>query len=142
MTLDEIKEMAKKDLTIDKTDLIGASIDTPIMANKYYCLLLDEKKVLNVMEQKLLSLYKETFEYYNGSADAEVYIKRPLGKKILKGEIDRYINADPTYQSFITKIKNLEEKVKYLDFLVKQFNNRGFTIKNMIDEKKFANGGY
>ena len=142
MTLDEIKEMAKVDLEIDKTDLIGSSIDTPILSNKYYCILIEQKKIMNLLEQKLLILYKETFEYYNGNADAEVYIKRPLGKKILKGEIEKYINADPIYQDLITKIKKHEEKVKYLDFIVKQLNNRGFLIKSIIDEKKFQNGGY
>lgn len=142
MTLDEIKEMAKVDLVIDKTDLIGSSIETPILSNKYYCILIEQKKILNALEQKLLIVYKETFEYYNGSADAEVYIKRPLGKKILKGEVEKYINADPIYQDLITKIKNHEEKVKYLDFIVKQLNSRGFTIKAIIEEKKFQNGGY
>lgn len=142
MTLDEIKAMAKVDLVIDSTNLLGASVETPVLSNKYYCIYIEQKKILNALEQRLLIVYKESFEYYNGSADAEVYIKRPLGKKILKGEIERYINADPIYQDMISKIKNLEEKVKYLDYIIKQFNNRNFIIKNAIDDKKFQNGGY
>lgn len=142
MKLDEIKEMAKQDLVIDQTNLIGASIDTPILSNKYYCLMMEEKKVVNALEQKLLTVYRDTFEYYNGSADAQIYVQRPLGKKILKGEIEKYINADPDYQDIINKIKHVEEKVKYLDFIVKQFNNRNFIIRAIIDENKFKNGGY
>lgn len=142
MKLDEIKEMAAQDVLIDPTDLIGASIDTPRLANKYQCILLEEEKILDALESKMLVDYKKLFDFYQGNAPEEEYIRKNFHKKVLKSEIDRYINADPDYQELITKTKYQTRKVDYVKSIIRQLNNRSFIITNIINDNKFKNGGY
>lgn len=142
MTLDEIKKMAAVDVIIDPTDLIGASINTPKLSNKYQCILLDEEKILDMLESKMLVDYKKLFDFYQGNAPAEEYVKKNFHKKVLKSEIDRYINADDDYQDLIAKTNSQTRKVEYIKSIIKQFNNRGFIITNIINQNKFLNGGY
>lgn len=142
MKLDEIKEMASTDLLIDPTDLTGASIDTPRLSNKYHCILLDEERILDYLESKMLVDYKKLFDFYQGNAPEEEYIRKNFHKKVLKSEIDRYINADDDYQELINKTKTQTRKVEYIKSIIKQLNNRGFIITNIINDNKFKNGGY
>jgi len=60
--------------------------------------------------------------------------------KILRQDIDKYLDADSELQKSKQKVKYLEVVIDYLDRTVKQINNRGFLIKNSIDWRKFTNG--
>ena len=60
--------------------------------------------------------------------------------KILRQDVDKYLDADSEIQKTKQKIKYLEVVVDYLDKTVKQISNRGFLIKNSIDWRKFING--
>ena len=59
MKLEDIKAMAETDLLIDKSNLTSASIDTPLMVNKYYNVLIEEARIYKILEGKLSQLYKE-----------------------------------------------------------------------------------
>ena len=45
MKLEDIKAMAETDLLIDKSNLTSASIDTPLMVNKYYNVLIEDTQI-------------------------------------------------------------------------------------------------
>ena len=53
-----------------------------------------------------------------------------------------YISADKKYASMVNKIETQKYKVKFLEEIIKQFNNRNFTIKHILDDLKFKNGGF
>ena len=82
-------------------------------------------------------------EYYLGELDQEEL--QELGreqfyKKLLKNEVDLYIDSDDalTEQSLCVSVQ--EEKVGYLEAVLRQINNRGFQIKNAIDWNRFITG--
>ena len=140
MTLEEIQEQVHKDLKMDETNLSLESIKTPQLHNKYLKEL-NKFKLLLVKsddEYKLLRKYK--WEYYTGKAEAQVYKDQPFDLKILRQDIDKYLDADGELQKSKQKVKYLEVVIDYLDRTVKQINNRGFLIKNSIDWRKFTNG--
>ena len=62
MKLEDIKAMAETDLLIDKSNLTSASIDTPLMVNKYYNVLIEEARIYKILEGKLSQLYKEKYD--------------------------------------------------------------------------------
>ena len=89
-------------------------------------------------EYKLLKKYK--WEYYTGKAEERVYKEQPFDLKILRQDIDKYLDADSELQKQKQKVRYLEVVIDYLDKTVKQISNRGFLIKSMIDWRKFING--
>jgi len=101
--------------------------------NKYKLLLVKAED-----EHKLLKKYK--WEYYTGKAEERVYKEQPFDLKILRQDIDKYLDADGELQKTRQKVRYLEVVIDYLDKTVKQISNRGFLIKSMIDWRKFING--
>lgn len=142
MKLEDIKLMAESDLKIDKGNLTGSSIDAPMMVNKYYNILIEESRIYKVLEGKSYQLYKEKYDYYLCLADPSVYLKKPWNRKVLKSDVDMYISSDQDYIELNNKLETQKFKVKYLEEIIKQFNQRTFTIKNIIDNEKFKSGGF
>ena len=97
MDTNDISSLWAKDSAIDETNLVGESKRIPELHSKYYNLFYRE--VLRV--KKLKAEYKELEalkrEYYDGSM-AEEDLKaqgwRPYQKKVLRNEVDKYIQAD------------------------------------------------
>lgn len=142
MKLDDIRSMAELDLKIDKNNLAGSSIDAALMVNKYYNILIDEARVFKILEGKLSQLYKEKYDYYLSLADPVVYVAKPWNRKVLKSDVDMYISSDQDYLDLNSKIETQKFKVKYLEEIIRQFNQRTFTIKNILDAEKFKQGGF
>lgn len=140
MKLEDIQLEAEKDLRFDKTKLIDASIDTPTLVNKYYGFLVTEGRILKMIENKLFEVYKELYDYYLHLAPPEVYVAKPFNRKVLKGDVDMYIQSDQLYADMINKIEAQKYKVKYIEEIIKQLNQRTFNIKNIIEAEKFRHG--
>ena len=64
----------------------------------------------------------------------------PFQLKLLKADIDTYIDADDDIIDSNKLIALAEEKVAYLESIVKGLSNRGYLIKNAIDWKRFTEG--
>ena len=140
MTLEKLQEIADKDLKMDETNLSLESIKTPQLHNKYLKYLNKYKLLLVKAEDEFKLLKKYKWEYYTGKAEAQVYKEQPFDLKILRQDIDKYLDADGEIQKAKQKTKYLEVVVDYLDKTVKHISNRGFLIKNSIDWRKFING--
>jgi hypothetical protein len=56
MTFDELKEMIKKDISLDETQLDRESVRTPQIHNKYLIFFMEEKLSLTRMNTELDSL--------------------------------------------------------------------------------------
>ena len=142
MRLEEISEMAEIDLKIDKTNLAESSVHTPMLVHKYYMILIEEGRILKALDMKLMELYKERYDFYLHLAPPEAYIEEPFNRKVLKSEVDTYIYADKKYTTQINKIETQKYKVKFLEEIIKQFNNRNFIIKAILEDQRFKNGGF
>lgn len=142
MKLEDIQLEANNDLLIDKSKLIDASIETPVLVNKYYGYLIQEGRILKMIESKLFEVYKDLYDYYLHLAPPEAYVAKPFNRKVLKSDVDMYIQADPKYTEIVNKIEAQKYKVKYVEEIIKQLNQRTFNIKNIIEFEKFKSGGY
>lgn len=142
MKLEEIKEMAEVDLKIDRNNLSLSSAEVPTLVNKYYLIFIDEARILKMIEQKQMMVYKDLYDYYLHFAPPEVYIKKPFNRKVLKGDVDMFISADQEFVDINNKIEAQKMKVKYLEEIIKQLNQRTFAVKNIIAFEQFKNGGY
>ena len=140
MDLEKLQEQADKDLKINDTELDLESLKTPQLHNQYMKHLTKYKLMLSRAETEYSVLKREKWEYYTGKADASVYAQKPFDLKILRTDIDKYLDSDIDLQKQKQKVDYLNTTVDFLDRTIRQIGNRGFTIKNAIDWRKFTSG--
>ena len=140
MTLEELQIQADKDLKINDTELDLESLKTPQLHNQYLKHLTKYKLMLSRSETEYNILKREKWEYYTGKADPSVYAQNPFQFKLLKSDVDKYLESDIDLQKLKQKVDYIQTTVDFLDRTIRQISNRGFTIKNAIDWRKFTSG--
>lgn len=121
-------------------DLAQESLKIPALFSKWMQFYNAEKLILNKYRSEAKKLYKRLLEYYSGQASAEVYHEKPLNIKILKSEIDKYIELDSEMIQMKERIENQETKVKFIEETIRAIRDRNFIIKNAIEYSKFISG--
>ena len=140
MTLEELQELADKDLKINDTELDLESIKTPQLHNKYLKFLTKYKLMLSRSETEYNIMKRKKWEYYTGKADPSVYAQRPFQFKLLKTDVDKYLDSDMELQKLKQKVDYIQTTIDFLDRTIRQISNRGFVIKNAVDWKRFTSG--
>ena len=140
MDLETLQEQVDKDLKINDTELDLESLKTPQLHNKYMKHYTKFKLMLTKAETDYSILKRQKWEYYTGKADASVYAEKPFDLKVLRTDVDKYIESDEELIKSKQKKEYLITVVDYLEKTIRQISNRGFTIKNAIDWRKFTSG--
>ena len=144
MDLEQLQEIAEKDLKINDTELDLESLKTPQIHNKYLKHLTKFKLLLTRAQDDFTKVKRDKWEYYTGKADpiSNVYQLKPFNLKILKQDVDKYIESDEEWIKANQKVKYLKLLLIFLDrtYNFRQISNRTFTIKNAIDWRKFTSG--
>ena len=143
MTFDELKEMVKKDISLDETQLERESARTPQIHNKYLLFFMEEKLCLSRIESELNVLKKKKWLYYNGNMSQDELDENGWEQydlRILRGDIDRLIESDNDVIKLKLKLDYQKEKVNYLENIIKIINTRHWNIRSIIDWLKFTNG--
>jgi len=138
MDLEQLQELADKRLKINDTELDLESIKTPQLHNEFMKHLTKFKLMLSRAEGELMNTKRVLWEYYTGKADASVYAQRPFNYKLLRQDVDQYIQSDEAYVKAKQKVDYLSTTVDFLDRTIRQISNRTFTIKNAIEWKRFT----
>ena len=140
MDLEKLQELADSDLKINDTELDLESLKTPQLHNKYMKHLTKFKLMLSRAEGDLANTKRELWEYYTGKADASVYAQKPFNIKLLRQDVDQYIQSDVEFIKLKQKVDYLNTVVDFLDRTLRQITNRSFLIKDAIDWRKFTSG--
>ena len=140
MNIEELYDEVEKDLKIDDTELDLESIRTPQLHNKYLKLYTKHSLQLKRLQDEYKVLYRLMWEYYTGKAPSEIYASKPFDLKILKADIGIYLDADGELQQLSQKIAYAKEITNYLEKILREINNRNWTIRNTIEWKKFIHG--
>ena len=138
--IDFVKEEWKKDSVMDPDLLDNESIKIPQLHSKYLNYLSDVRLLKIKKEQDYKKILREKFEYYTGKADAEVYKQKPFDLKILKQDVQLYIESDEEVQKSLNILNYYKEMMFVLEKILDNINTRGFQIKNSIDWQKFMQG--
>ena len=117
--------------------LANDSMETPRLHAKYLQLHNEFKLMLSDAQTKYNKLYKDKWLYYNGKAPSSVYAEKPFDLKVLKGDIDMFIDSDDEVCRIKQKIDYLETCINCIDRILKQIDSRGFAIKNTMDIIKY-----
>ena len=140
MNLDEIQTLWDEDSKIDEDELHSESTKVPSLHAKYYRILNNILILKKVEENKFKQLRKEKWQYYTGKADPEVYIDKPFDHKVLRQDVDKYMDADEDLIKVLNKIDYFQVMLSYLDSILKTINNRTYQIKNSIEWQQFIRG--
>ena len=140
MNIEELYDEVEKDLKIDDTELDLESIRTPQLHNKYLKLYTKHSLQLKRLQDEYKVLYRLMWEYYTGKSVPEVYAAKPFDLKILKADIGIYLDSDSELQQLSQKVAYAKEITNYLEKIIREINNRNWTIRNTIEWKKFIHG--
>jgi hypothetical protein len=143
MDMETLKKMVERDMVIDDLNLDLESIKTPQLHGKYLNLLHDESLLLHKYSIQQKELRKLKWEYYLGKLDQETLDEKkwqPFGLKILRTDIDVYLESDKDLLLLEARIHYQREKVKYLESVLQGLGRRGWDIKSAIEWKKFMSG--
>jgi hypothetical protein len=143
MNLDQIKAQAELDTAIDVNHLDEESTKVPQIHNKYLCILMDEKLILENLESKLKILRRDKWLYYSGKmSDDELKKKNwePFELSILKQDLDRFIDSDTEVINLSNKVFLQKEKVNYIEGVVKIIAGKMWNIRSAIEWIKFTQG--
>ena len=144
--LQQILEMWKKDGVIDEVNLDETSRDSAKLHGKYLELLSVNRMKLKKAELDFKVVLRDKWLHYNGKMpkediDARGWDYDPLGGlTVLKGDMDKYYDADPIIQEHQAKIAYLEEVTSVLKEMLENIKWRHQNIKNMIEWRKFTSG--
>lgn len=143
MDNDTLRQMIQKDLQIKDAELDTESLRIPQLHNKYLNMLHDEKIMLQALRVKRKLLLRDKWEYYTGKMDEDTLKKKgwePFNLKILKQDVDMYIESDSDMIAIESKVFLQQERVEFLQETVKAINNLQWHIRDAIAWRKFING--
>ena len=143
MKLEEIQELWNRDREIDISELATESIRIPQIHDKYLKIYVDEKIKLRKLQLNLAKISKMKSDYYSGRMSQEELDRlewQPFLVKVLKGEVNSYVESDDDIIKLKETIAHMEEKINYIDSVIRMINNRGFQIKSAIDWIKYKDG--
>tara|TARA_B110000467_G_scaffold63596_1_gene57985 strand:- start:350 stop:787 length:438 start_codon:yes stop_codon:yes gene_type:complete len=142
MNINDIKEMIQEDSTFikDEVNIDISSLSVPELSGKYHQLISEETMTLRLLRKEYDVLYRDRWVFYSGKADPEVYENEPFDLKILKADIDKFLNADELLNKQKDKVTLQEVKINLLTEFTKSIMSISFNIGNAIKWKKFLSG--
>lgn len=146
MNLEQLHAEWKSDSQIEFNKLDVSSVETPKLHAKYLELLSTYKLRLKDAEFKQKELMKNKWLWYNGKLDQDEIEKLgwdpdPFdGLRILKGEMQHYVEADPELVASEAKMAYLNTIIETLKEILENIKWRHQTIRNAIEWKKFEAG--
>lgn len=145
MSTDDIGALWSKDAKIDEANLVGESKKIPELHNKYYTMYYKEALRVKKLRYDYKELELAKREWLDGSMAEEDLKERgwkPSQRKILRADIDKYLQADPDIIRLSLKIDYHTANADFLEDIIKTIHSRNFVIKSMIDILKFQHGEY
>lgn len=133
--LDDLQESWSKDCDFNEANLGEESLLIPRLHQKYFVQYNKYKLILEEEKLKLKTVWRNKWLWYNGKAVDDNGAAFDL--KILKGDINTFLESDEDIQKQQLRIAYFETCINYIENILKMINNRGFQVKNAIDAKRF-----
>jgi len=143
MKIDEIREMVSIDSKINHGSLDTEALIIPQTHNKYLCIFMDEKLVLAKLESDLRIMNKNKWLYYSGKMSQEELKElqwEVFDLSLLRTDVDRFIYSDKEIITLQNKCLMQNEKVNYLEQVIKLISNKIWNIRAALDYIKFTQG--
>ena len=147
LTLESTLEQWQTDCKIDENNLVRSTVEIAKLHAKYLQVLSINKLQLKKAQMKQQTLLLEKWKYYNGKLsqdeiEAHGWEYDPFnGIKVIKGDMNRYYDADTDIQKTEEKIAYYKTFVETLSEIVENLKWKHQSIGNIIKWKQFEAGG-
>ena len=143
VTIEQLEIIASDDMKpIDKTRLDDEASNTSHLVNKYLKIYNRDKLLAVKHKSDLRKIRMDLWLYYSGKADPAVYKKKPFALKVLKGDLDTFIESNGDFIKINNKYEYMMQRIDYLEQIIKTLQHRGYAIKTILDFIKFTNGAF
>ncbi len=143
MKLEDIYSEWEKDANIDITELGEEALKISKLHHKYFKILSHERLQYKKLDAELKMLKLEKHEFYTQGPTKETMERGwqlpPVGK-ILRSDVNNYIDSDKDIVNISLKIGMQLEKMDLLESIIKTIINRGYNLKVALDWEKFKMG--
>jgi len=145
MTFEEMQVMWGEDSKIDLARLDQHSAESHHLMSKYMNIRSQERLMLAALESEGVKLRWLRRQWLLGEVPIEKlrelgWDKNPI--KVIKMEVNDYLEADDLLTKHTMKIAVSKEKVSFLEDVVKALSFRSTAIRNIIDNKRFEAGDH
>ena len=140
--MNDIYNDAENDAKIDYSQLEVEASKTPSLIQKWNRILTEAKFKEKLLKLDLKTLRSKKWEYYAGKSSHEEYMENPpSGTKILKGDIEKYIEMDKNVKELAEKLSAQEVVVEYLQNTLNTMRDRSYSVQAAIKMRIFLSGG-
>jgi hypothetical protein len=144
VNVDQLAEMWIEDSEVNQLDLQLELLKIGKLHSKYLRILTHH----SLVSKKIMSDYNTRrrikWEYYNGylnnQDDLKKYNIEPMQIKLMKSEINTYLDSDRDLNDMLLKKVLHDEIVDFCKAVIKELGNRTFQIRAAIDLKKYEGG--
>lgn len=144
VNIDHLMEEWAKDSVIDETEPGRETAKTSSLHAKYLRILSHHNLVVTKLQSDYNKMRKIRWEYYNGDLnnpeDLAQYGFEPMTKKVLRADINMYLDSDTELNNILLKKMIHQEIVDCCERILKEINNRTFSLGNLIKWEMFTNG--
>lgn len=139
MKIEEIKEFVEKNSDLG-LDLEKAARNVPQLQARALQIRAEETAELKKLELQMDMLRRKRWMFYSGKGDAEDYKDQKFDIKVLRGDMNLFIDGDKDVVMLKSKIENQKIKIALIDDYAKSLNQRTFLIRSIIDVQKLQQG--
>ena len=143
MNIDEILSSWREDSKIDRLEMGDASLRSQELHAKYLDIFFHERMKLLKLRDGYNKMKRLRHEYWNGQLsveDLKEYGWPPQPLRILKSDIELYMESDDVLSDLGMRHSMQQEKVNILQEILKSINQRNWTIRNAIEWSRFTAG--
>lgn len=139
-----IVEEWERDAHIDETVIDKASLETPELHCKYLRLLSGWKTKKTTLKSRLHEMRDAKIRYWRGEMSREELQHYGWSQwqfnKPAKVELESMLAADNDVSQIQMQLEGCETIIYVLESIMREINNRNFTISNYIKIKQFTQG--
>lgn len=132
------------DAHIDATQIDSASLSTPVLHCKYLRMLSGWKTKKTTLKSRLHEMRDAKIRYWRGEMSREELQHYGWAQwqynKPAKVELENMLAADSDVSNIQMQLEGCETIIYVLESIMREINNRNFTISNYIKIKQFTQG--
>ena len=143
MTLADIQAQWEKDGPVDKSRLDDELSNIPKLHHRYWVMYTTERREYAKNVRAMNILKRQRFDWYLGRMSDDERSQLgwpPQPLKILRGDVDTYLDGDKLIQQLQGRLDDLSDTLKFLESVISAINFRSNQIRTMVDYMKFSRG--
>ena len=142
MNIEDIENDWTDEARVDTTNIEKEAANQPLLHHKYLIMYRKEAAILAKLKNDFEQLRSAKYKHYdNPTYENKKYRNwEPAGKKLTKGEIQFWLDGDEELSLLKLKVELQSNKVDYLKSILDNINQRGYLIKNIIENRRWEQG--